>query len=356
MARPSRPSHAFRLETKSVSSKAPIVILDQAIETHAALRAWSRLGGPREKPVKVEVWRELPTHQPASVYRLVFAGGTPAVFAKHSDRRFGAVERACYEAVLPRMGLPSPAWHGSLQDEDGSWWMFIEDAGREWYSITDAAHRRLAGRWLGHLHREGAGVAAARTLPPAGPERYLGHLRAARGRIECNYRNPGLTMGDREVLNLSLVLQDAVESRWERIERACEGPPATLVHGDFQPKNIRVVAGAPEARVLVLDWEMAGWGCPAVDLAAPCAADVTSHVDLAAYAAEVCAEWRGVDMEAIHRLAAVGLVFRRLAAMDWASESLHFEQPNVLSDPVESLRFLNRSLSRGLATAEEWLG
>jgi len=26
------------------------------------------------------------------------------------------------------------------------------------------------------------------------------------------------------------------------------------------------------------------------------------------------------------------------------------------ADPVESLRFLNRSLSRGLAAAEEWLG
>jgi len=339
-----------------VSSRTPIAILDQAIETHAALRAWGRLGGAREKPVKVEVWRELPTLDPASVYRLVFPGATPPVFAKHADRRFGAVERTCYEAILPRIRVPSPTCHGSLQDDDGTWWLFVEDAGREWYSITDPEHRRLAGHWIGRLHREGASVPAARTLPPAGPERYLMHLRAARGRIERNYRNPGLTASDREVLNASLVLQDAVESRWEWIEHACEGPPATLVHGDFQPKNIRVVAGDAEARVLVLDWEMAGWGCPAVDLAAPCAADVATHIDLAAYAAEVCAEWRGVDTATLHRLIAVGVVFRRLAAMDWAGESLHFEQPNVLSDPVESLRFLNRSLSRGLAAAEEWLG
>ena len=339
-----------------MSSRAPIAILDRAIETHAALRAWGRLGGGREKPVKVEVWRELPTLDPASVYRLVFAGGTPAVFAKHSDRRFGAVERTCYEAILPRVGVPSPVCHGALEEDDGTWWLFVEDAGREWYSITDPEHRRLAGRWIGRLHREGTSVPAARTLPPAGPERYLVHLRAARGRIERNYRNPGLTMSDREVLNASLMLQDAVESRWERIERACEGPPATLVHGDFQPKNIRVVGNGPERLVLALDWEMAGWGCPAVDLAAPCAADVMTHIDLAAYAAEVCTEWRGVDLATLHRLTAVGVVFRRLAAMDWAGQSLHFEQPNVLSDPVESLRFLNRSLSCGLAAAEEWLG
>jgi hypothetical protein len=347
----------FPRETNPVSSKSPIAILDRAIEAHAALRAWCRLGGEREKPVQVEVWRELPTNQPASVYRLVFGGpATPAVFAKHSERRFGAVERTCYEAILPRVRVPSPAYHGSLEDDDGSWWLFVEDAGREWYSITDPEHRRLAGRWIGTLHREGAHVAAARTLPSAGPERYLKHLRAARERIERNFANPGLSAGDREVLNTSLVLQDEVESCWDRIERACAGPPATLVHGDFQPKNIRVVQGTPEARVLVLDWEMAGWGCPAADLAAPCAADVTSHIDLSAYAAEVRGAWPEVDVAAIHRLTAVGLVFRRLAAMDWAGESLRFEQPKVLSDPVESLRFLNRSLVRCLAAAEEWLG
>ena len=339
-----------------MSSKTPIAILDQAIEAHPALKAWSRLDPARPLPVKVEVWRELPTNQPASIYRLVFPDGTlPSVFAKHSERRFGAVERVCYEAVLPRVQVSSPAYHGSLQDDDGSWWLFVEDAGREWYSLTDPEHRRLAGRWIGQLHRQGACVAPARALPPAGPERYLDHLRVARDRIERNFANPALTGADREVLMTSLALQDKIEDRWYEIEQACAGPPATLVHCDFQPKNMRVRPGAPGVLV-VLDWEMAGWGTPAVDLAPPCAADVMSHVDLDAYAAEVCAAWPGVDSLAIRRLSVVGLVFRRLAAMDWAGESLHFEDARWLSDPVESLRFLNRSLARGLVTAEEWIG
>jgi hypothetical protein len=339
-----------------VSSRAPIAILEQGIETHPALRAWDRLDRGRVQPVSVEVWRELPANQPASVYRLVFqSGGMPAVFAKHSEARFGAVERICHEAILPRVGVTAPAYYGSLEDDDGSWWLFVEDAGREWYALGDPEHRRLAGHWIGRLHREGARVAAARTLPSAGPGRYLGHLRAARERIERNFANPGLTGGDRDVLRGSLALQDDVESRWERIERACEGPPATLVHGDFQPKNIRIRAGTP-GTLFALDWEMAGWGSPAADLAPPAAADVVSHVDLDAYAEEVCGEWPGVDAAAIRRLSLVGLVLRRLAAMDWAGESLHFEDARSLSDPVESLRFLNRSLSRGLGAAREWLG
>jgi hypothetical protein len=339
-----------------VSSRAPIAILGPGIDAHPALRAWERVDRRRIQPVSVEVWRELPANQPASVYRLVFReGAMPAVFAKHSEHRFGAIERVCHEAILPRVRVSSPAYYGSLQDEDGSWWLFVEDAGREWYSLGDPEHRRLAGHWIGRLHREGAGIAAARALPSAGPGRYLSHLRAARDRIERNFANPGMTGSDRDVLKASLALQDDVESRWERLERACEGPPATLVHGDFQPKNIRVRAGSPEGTLFALDWEMAGWGTPSVDLAPPAAVDVVSHVDLEAYAAEVCGAWPGVDAAAIRRLSVVGLVLRRLAAMDWAGESLHFEDARSLSDPVESLRFLNRSLARGLEAAGEWL-
>ena len=339
-----------------MSSRAPIAILGQGIESHPALRAWSRLdeGGPR--PVRVEVWSERPSNLPASIYRLVFGeDGTPAVFAKHSDPGFGAVERQCYEAILPRVRVPSPVYHGSLQDPDGSWWLFIADGGRARFSPYNPEHRLLAARWIGQLHRQGALVEASRALPPAGPRRYLSHLRAARDRIGRNFANPGLAESDRDVLRDTLALLDEVESGWTRIEQACAGPPATLVHGDFQPKNIRITPGASGASVCVLDWEMAGWGNPAVDLAPARGADVSIQVDLEAYAAEVCGEWPGVDVAAIRRLSVLGFVLRRLAGMDWASESLHFEQPRYLSNPVATLRSLHISLSRGLEAAAEWL-
>jgi hypothetical protein len=338
-----------------VSSRAPITILDEDIDAHPALRAWERMDGSGPRPVSVEVWSERPSNNPASVYRLVFPNGAnPPVFAKHSSAGFGAVERLCYETILPGARAAVPTYLGSLRDGDGSWWLFLEDAGRERFSPGNPEHRLLAGHWIGQLHRRGAHVPAASTLPAAGPRRYLDHLRAARARILCNFANPGLTESDRDVLRATLALHDEVESRWDRIERACEGPPATLVHGDFQPKNIRILPRPAAAAVCVLDWETAGWGNPAVDLAPARGVDVTIQVDPDSYADEVCGRWPAVDAEAIRRLSVLGFILRRLAAVDWASTSLHFESPRYLSNPVATLRSLHVSISRGLRAAAEW--
>jgi hypothetical protein len=61
-----------------------------------------------------------------------------------------------------------------------------------------------------------------------------------------------------------------------------------------------------------------------------------------------------VDAEAIRRLSVLGFILRRLAAVDWASTSLHFESPRYLSNPVATLRSLHVSISRGLRAAAEW--
>ena len=339
-----------------MSTRAPFATFEQAIETHPAFLAWSRLDRKGRTPVRVEVWAERPSNQPASVYRLVFEGGMPAVFAKHSDPRFGRVERLCYEAILPHIRVSAPVFYGSVEDPDGSFWLFIEDAGRQWFSSRDPMHRLLAGRWIGTLHREGSSVPAAQTLAPAGPVRYLGHLHGARDRICRNFANPGLMEADRKVLRATLALLDDVESRWEEIDRGCAGPPATLVHGDFQAKNIRIRPVGTGAEIGVMDWEMAGWDSPAADLAPSSGSDVITHVDAEAYAAEVCPAWPGVDATAIRRLSVCGFVMRRLAGMDWASESLIFECPRTLSDPVATLASLNHSLNRGFEAARKWLG
>ena len=335
----------------------PVVVVNGEARTHTASRAWARLDGSRRTPARVEVWRETPTNVPASVYRLTFGrGGGPPLFAKHSDPYFGSVERSCYEDILPRAGIPGPQYHGSVEDPDGSVWLFVGDVGRLWYSVQDPDHRRLAGHWLGTLHREAARIPTASALPPAGPGRYLDHLRAARDRIRRHFANPGLTERDRDDLRAAMALQDHVESRWETIQRACAGPPSTLVHGDFQPKNIRIRPALSGAEILVMDWETAGWGNPAVDLAPARGADTTIQVDLEAYASEVSPAWPGVDAAAIRRIAVLGFVLRRLAAMDWASVSLRFEDPLCLSYPVTTLASLSRSTTRGLEAAAEWLG
>jgi aminoglycoside phosphotransferase (APT) family kinase protein len=57
-----------------------------------------------------------------------------------------------------------------------------------------------------------------------------------------------------------------IEARWGSIEEICRDSPSTLVHGDLAPKNLRFRMKDGKVSVLPFDWEIAGWGVPAVDL------------------------------------------------------------------------------------------
>lgn len=333
-------------------TRTPLELEGSAIEGHPALRVWRGLPAIRREPIAIEVWRE---KRPTSIYRLLFADGEAAVFAKHCDAQSGDIQRTCHEDILPRLPVTSPLFHGSLRDTDGTWWLFLEDVGRETFSARDPEQRRLAGRWIGAVHRHGARVPAATALPRAGLERYREHLRSGQDRIGLNLDNRALTETDRDVLRAILQLEERVEARWSDFERALADVPATLVHGDFQPKNIRIQRDGVTPTLHAFDWELAGWGLPAVDLAPANGHDLSIQVDLDAYLAEVRLEWPQLDAAAISKQVALGHVLRRLAAVDWASRSLHFERADYLSDPVSSLRSIHSSLARAFAAAGEWL-
>src|SRR5437764_1331591 len=136
------------------------------------------------------------------------------------------------------------------------------------------------------MHTAAARVPAARGLPDGGPPRYLDHLRADLRTIRANLANPALTAGDAATLGRLASDLDRLEGAWVALERACTGLPATLVHGDLQRKNLYVRNGAGQSALYAIDWETAGWGIPAADLARPAAEDrgaaelerVKSHV------------------------------------------------------------------------------
>ena len=93
--------------------------------------------------------------------------------------------------------------------------------------------------------------------------------------------------------------------------------PSTLVHGDFTGKNIRLQTDRQGLTVLAFDWEWAGWGTPVADLA-----QTQPGADIYAYWESVQAEWPAVELETLERLAAVGTIFRLLAAIDWVTHGL----------------------------------
>jgi Phosphotransferase enzyme family len=340
---------AERGRTAAVTRR-PLVIQRPTIDRHPALEAWNRRGATRDTLATLEVWRDIKNLQgyKSLVYRLVFRDpGRPAVFAKHCQAGRGVVERLFYEEILPNLGVSSPAYYGSLEEADGSCWFFIEDVGPQRLSEHDPVHRALASRWIGQLHRRGARIAAAPPLREAGPARYLAHLHAARARVRRNFAHPAFTEEDRAALLNVLAAQDRIESRWSVVERACTGVPKTVVHGDFQPKNVRVREETSGLALYAFDWEMAGWGVPAADLVLNSRGSEMIQIDPEVYVSELGGQWPNVDAATIARLSTVGYVFRRIAVIDWESMQLDFEQRWAAT----LLQLLHREVTRGL----EWL-
>jgi len=312
--------------------------------------AWRSLGGP--VPDSIERIRDVGRTKPA-LYRLIF-NGQASIYAKRSPTSEMAVERAVYQEILPGLSLTTPRCHGSCR-EDGSTWLFLEDVGRREFSVRHPEHRALASRWLARLHRGAAKLDAGRQLPEGGPPRYLRHLQEGRERIQRNLGNPGMTAADVELLAAVVRTLDRAQSRWDAIARACAVLPDTVVHGDFRPKNVRIREEATGSVLYALDWELAGWGSPVVDLGPARGAVATPLLDPEVYAYAVRGHGPALDRRAIERLSRLGYLLRRLAAIDWDSLSLHFEDPLWLLMPISSIRTVHRQLVSSLTHAEEWI-
>lgn len=295
---------------------------------HPAAIAWAQTGACLSNlRAVVSVERRHVSLRKSSVYRLDGAGekGT-AVIAKKCPQQYGMLERTIYERVLPNLLLPYPRLLGMAGDDDGiSCWLFTEDAGNEAYSPADSTHRIVAGRWLGALHASTTALPPDVLLPDRGPTHYLRHLRSARDTIRDNLTNPALDREQRRQLQRIVSKCEFVEQEWWRIEQFCGGMPETLVHGDFVGKNVRVRSGASGTEVLPFDWEHAGRGVPAVDLAqaAFSSTGFLANPDLDAYWETV--QWTRLGFEAVKRLAVYGTVFRCLAALSWESQRLAYE-------------------------------
>jgi len=326
------------------------------LRAHAVHAAWERLRTAPSPIAAIEVWREMPTHQPASIYRLRLRHDEPfPVFAKRCDPASAAVERLCHEDIVPRLGLTAPVYLGSVKEPDGTVWFFVEDVGREKLSPLDPMHRALAACWLARLHRAGARVEAGRRLPDGGPRRYLRCLRESRARIERGLANPALNCEQRDLLARIPATLDRIEDSWDTLGRATARLPETVIHGDFRPKNVRTRQIASGPVLYALDWELAGWGVPVADLA-------PSHKDLdllpfdpVVYAAEIVGHGPRLDADAIRQLTMIGCVMQRIAGMEWETQLLHYEDPACLSTPVSSLRALHCQLKKVLERAPEWL-
>ncbi|HEU5323465.1 MAG TPA: phosphotransferase, partial [Methylomirabilota bacterium] len=136
--------------------------------------------------------------------------------------------------------------------------------------------------------------------------------------------NPALTGDDLAALDVLVAQFDQLEEHWDRLEQACRGLPPTLVHGDFNGKNVRVQATPTGPRLVVFDWEDAGRAVPSVDLAqvVSTGCKMSASPDLPTYWSVVRERWPDVARADVERLAACGAVFRALAVLTWDANHL----------------------------------
>src|SRR3989441_1025356 len=315
------PPRPAALPTRLASARRQETLL-----AHPAVQAWRRLNPDRVVPERITPakFKANKTRSHLTVYRLQGVGPEgEAVIAKRCDRGEGLVERAVYERVLPHVSLPGPHFYGAVEDQDVCW-LFIREVQGEKYDVDRPDHRAAAAQWLGLLHTDAPSVARRAGLPDAGPGRYRDQMRATRDAVRNHLDNPAFGNGDLAFLDRLLEQFDDLDEHWGRLERDCSGLPPTLIHGDFNGKNLRIQTAPSGPQLVAFDWADAGLAVPAVDLAqvATPSFRMSASPDLATYWSVVRESWPTCDHADIERLANCGAVFRALAVITWDANHL----------------------------------
>ncbi len=315
---------------------------------HPAMRAWCEL--PREwiEPGRVTV---LKCKIKSQVYRLEGVGPAGrSVVAKKCSIAKARVERLIYTRFLPLAPVPALQLYGFLEDSGGRFaWLFLEEAAGQEYSPSSAEHRALAGQWLGTIHRAAPGADLQAVLPDLGPAHYLECLRAARAKLREHIDNPALRSGDAALLEASAKQCDVIEAHWGELEQCCDRMPRVVAHDDFAAKNVRFCQGPAGPALLVFDWEHAGWGLPAIDLAE--VGENTVSPDLGAYAAVLSRDFRDLTFQDVHCWEVWGKILRLIDSFYWNGFRLVFDSYDWLERPLSTLTIYRASMDEALRAA-----
>ena len=320
-------------------------VLPANLQEHRAVQAWRKLKPEWFETDHIEI---LKLKTKSAVYRLSGVGPDgSAVIAKRCRTATAVVEQAIYDRFLPRLPLPALRCHGLVMEPEGeSSWLFVEDGGRHAYSPAREDHRALAGRWLGTIHGAQVSAELQALLPDRGPGHYLKQLRAARQVMLEILSNPVL-FTDEVVLVKTIVSRfDVIEARWGELEKFCGDWSRTLIHGDFVIKNLRIQNGASDSALLVYDWEMAGWGVPATDLAQ--APGKCASPNLEAYWPVLRQSVSQVEFSELRRLADYGSLLRVLDKIFWDTVGIGGDTREFLLRPIFALQNYEPQLAAAL--------
>jgi hypothetical protein len=296
-------------------------ILTGNLDEHPATIRWRQLTSQPCVPKVIVVMKERRQDKPgkSAVYRLEGAGPSGvAIVAKRCRRAIAQLEHTIYTEILPYLPIPNLACYGVIDEPNAEFcWIFLEDAGDIPFTATSREQRLAAEYYLGRLHSSAAGITALMHLPDRGPDHYREHLRSAYDTLLSLFPTQTSTRGDRLVVHALREQCEFLELHWDRIKQICMHMPQTLVHGDFVEKNVRVRKEQNRIVLLPFDWESAGRGAPAADLALFRNGSASSPT--LGYWSAVKEVWPHVTVVEMREWSAIGSLFRWLAALDWAS-------------------------------------
>ncbi|OLB30020.1 MAG: hypothetical protein AUH13_13500 [Acidobacteria bacterium 13_2_20CM_58_27] len=322
-------------------------VLIEGVREHRAVQAWLQVQSDPWEPGSLEV---LQRRRYSTVYRLSQAEQDAArVIAKRCRTATARIEYTIYQTILPLTGLPALHCYGVVEESEGEFcWLFLEDAAGVRYSPQLSQHRELAACWLAKTQLAAASTGLEACLPARELDHYLGLLRGSRNTLLYHLAGSALPVEDGTVFRRVAAHIDLIESLWKEIERICDLVPRTLVHGDFVNKNLRIRETATSPALLVFDWEFAGWGVPAADLAQ--FTDRAASPDLSLYWSTLNREHAGLDLRGIQAVAACGNLLRLVDQVSWATTGQESVPPEHLVKAAALLRSYEASIVGALNT------
>ena len=318
-----------------VSKRTMPEILTEGVREHPAVQAWLQVQSDSGEPRSLEL---LQRRRHSTVYRLSEVRQDGArVIAKRCRVATARIEHAIYEELLPLTGMPALRCYGMLEEPEGEYcWLFLEDAAGVRYSPQLPHDRALAGCWLAETHLAAVSAGLKSRLPDRELDHYLRLLRGCRAMLLHHLGGSALSAEDAAVFRNVAAHLDALESLWGELEEICDVMPRTLVHGDFVKKNLRIREAAVGPVLLVFDWEFAGWGVPAADLAQ--FIDRAASPDLSLYCSITNREHFHLGLRHMQAVAACGDLLRMVDQMSWATTDQEFVFPTRLVKAISLLR------------------
>jgi hypothetical protein len=273
------------------------------------------------------------------------------VIAKRCPAPIASIERHIYETLLPRLSVPALRFYGLAPEPGGEFsWLFLDDAGPHEYRWELAEHRALAGHWLGMLQSINGLAELQALLPDRSPEHYFNLLCGVRRWLVANAGNPLLSGEEKSLIRTVATQCDLIDAHWDEVQRLLERVPRTLVHGDFVNKNLRVLPGATGPALMVFDWEMAGWGIPATDLAH---VDRCARPDLDTYRSALRQDRPHLNVQDVRRLADYGSLLRIVDQIAWTALTMKGDTYRFLISPLSRIERYQPLLAEALR-ALDW--